>query len=273
MVLVAGGLGWVMFAILTGETVLNRYYRQYTAYLSRMLRLLFLDGSGERIVAGQAAVGIGLTAAGIALHIDYWYLGLPLVIVLPAVNLTLKRRAHNKRLEDQTDGLIVALANGLKTVPSPAAALASVTPILPLPMRLEIDRLLKEMRVGSTLEQGLLNMSSRVQSRELDTALSAVLVGLQVGGNLPVVLENTAATIREMARLQGVVRTKTSEARAQLWVLAVFPFAICGAFKMLDPEFFVPLQNNLMGTLITSVAVTLWLAALFSARKILQVDI
>jgi tight adherence protein B len=140
-------------------------------------------------------------------------------------------------------------------------------------MQREIDRLLKEMRVGSTLEQALLNMSSRVGSNDLDTALSALLIGLQVGGNLPTVLENTAATIREMNRLQGVVRTKTSDARMQLWVLALFPFGICYVFSMLQPGFFDPLQLTFVGNLITVVALVLWLASLVSANKILKVDI
>jgi tight adherence protein B len=140
-------------------------------------------------------------------------------------------------------------------------------------MRLEMDRVLKEMRVGSTLEQALLNMSSRLRSAELDAALSALLIGLQVGGNLPRVLEGTAATMREMSRLSGVVRTKTSEGRAQLWVLALFPFVICFAFNLLDPEYFTPLQTTFVGTLVMIAALVFWLAGLLLARKIVKVDI
>jgi tight adherence protein B len=184
-----------------------------------------------------------------------------------------RRAAHVRKLEEQVDSLILGLANSLKTVPSPSAALSQLVPVLPDPMRLEVDRLLREMRVGSTLEQALLNMSSRLKSPDLDTALSAVLIGLQVGGNLPLVLENTAAAIREMNRLQGVVRTKTSEARAQLWVLALFPFVICFAFNSLDPDYLAPLQTTFIGTLLSAVALVLWLVSLLSARKILKVDI
>ena len=141
------------------------------------------------------------------------------------------------------------------------------------PTKYEVDRILKEMRVGSTLEQAILNMSARLKSPAVDSALSALLIGLQVGGNLPSVLENTAATIREMGRLEGVVKTKTSEGRAQLWVLAVFPFAICAAFNFVQPGYFDPLQQSFAGYLVTSLAIAFWLAALFVARKVLKVDI
>jgi len=267
------GFGWTVFVVFAGDTILTRYYRQYTAYLNRQLKLVFLKGTGERIALFQVLGAFVWSCLGLTLDIPYWYLGLIVAAGGPAYQLSRLRTDHIKRLEAQIDTLILSLANSLKTVPSPSAALAAIVPILPSPMRLEIDRLLKEMRIGSTLEQALLNMSARLRSAEMDNGLSALLIGLQVGGNLPLVLENTAATIREMNRLQGVVRSKTSEARAQLWVLAIFPFAICFAFTMLDPLYFEPLQTTVVGTLVTAVALMLWLASLLAARKILKVDI
>jgi len=271
--LVLFGVGWSVFAAAAGDTVLTRYYRQYTSFLDRSLKLLFMKGDGQRITLWQIGGVFVVIAAGIGFSIEYWYITLAPALFGPVVYLRQKRVEHITRLEGQVDALILGLANSLKTVPSPSAALAAIVPVLPMPMRLEIDRLLKEMRVGSTLEQGLLNMSSRLKSPDIDNALSALLIGLQVGGNLPMVLENTAATIREMNRLQGVVRTKTSEARAQLWVLAIFPFAICFAFTMLDPTYFSPLQTTFVGTLVVTAALGLWLASLLAARKILKVDI
>jgi tight adherence protein B len=271
--LTALGIAWMFYASVAGDTVLKRYYRKYTAYLDRQLKLLFMQGSGARIALLQGGAAVLVSLAGPLLDIPFWYVGLVLCAVLPFIYLRQKHAEHVRKLETQSDGLILGLANSLKTVPSPSAALAALAPVLPFPMRLEIDRLLKEMRIGSTLEQALLNMSSRIRSPDLDAALSSLLIGLQVGGNLPVVLETTAATIREMMRLQGVVRTKTSESRAQLWVLALFPFVICYAFVSLDPMYFTPLQKSVVGTLVTSVAVVLWLASLMTARKILKVDI
>jgi tight adherence protein B len=271
-VLVVLGLALLVRALLSGDTLLTRYYRQYTAYLQRSLHRVFLRGSGARIVLAQAAGALLGVLAGI--WIDPWCFGLVLLCAVgPYLHLSRKRTQHVRKLEGQMDALMVAFANALKTVPSPAAALAQVVVVLPDPMRLEIDRLLREMRVGGTLEQGLLNMSARLKSPDLDSALSAVLIGVQVGGNLASVLESTGATLREMSRLEGVVRSKTSEGRAQLWVLGIFPFAICLALKLVDPDYFTPLQSTTIGGLVSTVAVLLWLTSLVLARKIMQVDI
>jgi tight adherence protein B len=273
ILLVVIGSGFIAHGTLGHDTWLTRHYRQYTAHLDRCLRLLFAKGSGERIVAAQLISMAVFSAVGVFLESSLAY-GLAAVAALaPVAHLARQRHKHVKLVESQIDTLVTALANCLKTVPSPALALSHVAAVLPSPMRLEIDRLLSEMRVGSTLEQGLLNMSSRLRSPELDAALSALLIGLQVGGNLPRVLESTAETIREMSRLEGVVRTKTSDGRAQLWVLALFPFVICFAFSLLDPSYFTPLQTTFVGTLVIIVALTFWIAGLLIARKIIKVDI
>jgi len=267
------GFSWTVYAVLFGDTILTRYYREYTSSLDRNLRLLFLKGSGSKIAAGQAVAVLVLPTVFYYLEVPFWYVSVVLAAIGPTIYLRQKRQEHIKAVEAQVDGFILGFANSLKTVPSPAAALGALAPVLVPPTKLEIERVLKEMLVGSTLEQGLLNMSSRLRSPNIDSALSAVLVGLQVGGNLPTVLENTALTIREMNRLDGVVKTKTSEAKAQLWVLALFPFGIMFGFNSVEEGYFEPLQGNLTGYIVTTIATMLWMASLLSARKILKVDI
>jgi tight adherence protein B len=272
-VLVIAGVAFVAVATFFGDTVFTRYYKRYIAYLDRNLRLLFLPGEPEKLVIWQVVAAAIVLCLAFTMDSWVWYLALVGTAIAPWLYLRQKRAEHLKKLEDQVDSFILGLANSLKTVPSPSAALSALVPILPVPTKLEVERVLREMRVGSTLEQALLNMTTRLKSQTMDSALSAVLIGLQVGGNLPLVLENTASTIREMNRLDGVVKTKTSEGKAQLWVLALFPFFICGAFNWVQEGYFDPLQTTVAGYIVTMIAVSFWMAGLIAARKILKVDI
>ena len=80
-------------------------------------------------------------------------------------------------------------------------------------------------------------------------------------------------SLREMQRLEGVVRTKTAEGKAQLYVLAVFPAGITYALHKLSPGYFDPLTENLIGYIVLSLAIALWIGSILMARKILNVDI
>lgn len=268
------GVGSLIQTVGFGDGVLARSWWRYVQHLDKVLRLLFKEGSGKRIVRWQLGLIAAILAVELALFdVPYWYVFVAVIAIAPAIHLAMERKKRLVKLESQIDGFILSLANSMKTVPGPAAALQAVVPLLHNPTKQEIDLVVAEMRVGNTLEQALINMSARIGSRTIDSALSAVLIGLQVGGNLPTVLENTAATIREMNRLEGVVRSKTGEGRAQLWVLVGFPFGICAAFNFVQPGYFDPLQQSFAGYAVMTLAITLWVAALLLARKVLTVDI
>ena len=137
-----------------GDNFITRLWARYTSYLDKTLRLLFMEGSSKTIVRWQLAVIFGVLAIHIALFpVPYWFLIIPAAIVGPAVWLAQERKKRIEKLEFQIDGFILALANSMKTVPGPAAALQAVVPILHNPTRQEIERVVKEMRVGNTLEQ------------------------------------------------------------------------------------------------------------------------
>lgn len=273
--LLAAGLFGASFAAASdAEGPLRRAYERYVVSLERRLRLLFVfSTTGERIATIQlVAIGAVVLAAG-TVGLEGWPL---LVLVLaagPVVWLERLRRKRVEAIEQQLDAFLVALSNALKATPSLGDAFVSVQRLLPPPLGEEIQLAVKEMRIGSTLEQAILLMASRIGSRQVDSALSSILIGRQIGGNLPKILDATAATLREMARLEGLVRSKTAEARAQLWVLALFPAGLVLAFSAFSEGYFDPLGDSATGITIIVVAVLLWVSSILVARKVLAVDV
>jgi tight adherence protein B len=250
-----------------------RYWNRYEAFLGRKMRRMFVFTPPRAISLGQAC-GLALVVALIALiELPLWYLFAALVVFAPAAYIEAMRQKRIEAIEDQLDGFVLALANALKATPSIGDAFRSVQTIVAEPLRKEIELAVKEMRVGSSLEQALLMMAGRVGSRPLDAALSAILVGRQVGGNLPKILETTAGSLREMRRLEGVVRTKTAEGKMQLWVLGVFPFVLIFALNAVSPGYFEPLTESLVGYAVVLLASVFWISSIVVARKILMVDL
>jgi len=250
-----------------------RLWSTYEAYLERKLRQMFLSTDGRVIIWGQLVAGCACLCGAFLLSQPLLYVALVPVVAGPALYIEQLRRQRVRAIEAKIDGFILALANALKATPSIGNALAYTQPLLAPPLDVEVALALKEMRLGNTVDQALLSMAGRVRSTQLDAALSGLLIGRQVGGDLPKILERTAATLREMARLQGVVRSKTAEGKAQVTVLAIFPAFILLLFDTVSRGYFDPLTMSVVGWTVIVISLALWLGSVVVARKVLTVDI
>ncbi len=262
---------WAVAADAQGPA--RRLFARYVAYLERKLRLMFIFDKGRTIALTQLGL-LGVVAAlGLAFGLPLGWLVAIAIVVGPPWAVERARQKRVERIEAQLDTFLLALANALKTTPSIGDAFGSVQTLVAAPLRQEVELSVKEMRLGSTLDQALLHMAGRVGSRQLDAALSSVLVGRQIGGNLPRILETTSESLREMARLEGVVRSKTAEGKAQLWVLALFPFVMIFALNAVREGYFEPLTESVTGYVVALVAAGFWVSSLVVARKVLAVDV
>lgn len=280
LLLVFGGVAVVAIVLLDPESFVRRRYRAHVEKLDRECKFLFLKNTGAQIGRYQLFVTAGVIILPLPFmtfedpfDLVFIAAGVAAVWILPPIRL---RGMHEKRvqkLETQIDGWLLLLANQLRATPSLGEGIAASARLTRAPLAQELDLLLKEQKLGTPLDQAVLSMASRVGSRALGGALATILVGRQTGGDLPRILESSAATLREMARLEGVVRTKTAEGKAQAYVLAAIPFLLLLAVYYIDENWLAPLATTTMGGVVIVIALVFWIGAIFWARRILAVDI
>ncbi len=276
-VFAAGGIGVALASAIAmvrdPAFPLTRLAVRAASGLDRDLRFIEAKTTGAQILLCQVVVAALAITGGIMTEQKPFIAVFLLAVFAPKFVLAKKRAGKIAAIDGQVDGFLIGFANALKAVPNASAGLLIVSSALQEPMRSEIERVLKEMRIGSGLDRALLALSARIGSRTLDDALTSILIGIQVGGDLPSLLTSTAAALREMARLDGVVRSKTAEGKAQLWLLALVPFLLIVVFNALQPGFFAPLSSSLTGIVVTSMAVAAWVGAITLARSVLSVDV
>lgn len=276
-----GGIALLVFGATVALTILvtasgspvRRWWQRYADRLDAEARFLFLETTGQRIARVQLLVLVALTTAALALEDITLAALIPLAAIAPGIYLRNEHEKRVMRVEKQLDSWLLILANALKATPSLGEALGASAKIVRAPLGQELDLLLKETQLGTPLDQAVIHMSNRIGSRSVSGALATLLVGRQTGGELPRILEESAATLREMSRLEGVVRTKTAEGKSQAYVLGVIPFLLIAAIQMIDPNWLRPLTETSIGYVVIAVATALWIAAIFAARKILTVDL
>ncbi len=261
----------VSVVVVVGWPRLARWLASPLGWVTRELRFLRVKVPA-RLVFGAAlaasVLGLGALCFDWRVALGFWggpVLGMGLVVRA--------RRIRVERIEEQVEALLGALARSLEAAPSLGDALAEAARVLDAPLADELDETLRQLALGRSLEEALAALGCRVGSRRFSLALATIEVGRSTGGRLPRVLRSAAAALREMQRLEGVLRTKTAEGRAQAAVISIVPFPLYFGLRFMDPSYFLPLEHTMLGNVMLGVAVLLWLAALLLAQRILAVDL
>ena len=265
----AASYGFAQGANARAQRIATQYVDAIDAPLKRML----LPPRGHLVLAAQLATVTCVLSLAVGLRLPALALGALLILPLPRLVLSLLQKRRRELIESKLDGFALSLANATRATPSVGRALQMLQTTLPVPLDREVEQVLREMRVGSSLDQALLNFSWRVQSPSLDALLSGVLIARRIGGRLPDILETTAATLREMARLDGVLRAKTAQARMQIWVMAFFPLVVLFGFDAMSPGYFDVLTEQSTGLVLIAVSIVFWISAILLARKIMAVEL
>lgn len=262
----------VLWSLLSPTGALRKQAQRYLAHLRRELDFLHADVSPLSLALTQ--LGALILALGCAC-LQGWVPAL-LGIVGTGAPLLVLRVQREKRIaliDQQVESWLVALGNALKASPSLGEALNSTLNLMRDPIASEIDRIVKEHQLGTPLDHAFTHAAARVGSRSFAMALTTLRIARNTGGDLPETLATSAKSLREMARLDGVVRTKTAEGKAQALVVSCIPVPLYFMIGWLHPGFFDPLKHTLTGQLIIGLAATLWLGAALLAQRILKVDI
>jgi tight adherence protein B len=246
---------------------------RYLGNLEERLRFVRWRFPASRIWAVQLGLAAACIGTSVLRHTCIPLLIVPLVAVGPKLQLERLAARRVAAVEAQIEPWLNAIANALKASPSLGEAITSSVSLLPAPMSEEVALLVKEYELGTALDRALEQFARRLGSKTLSGAVLALQVARNSGGNLPETLENAAAALRELARLEGVVRTKTAEGKAQSFVIGAIPVPMVVGIHLLDNHFFDPLVATFSGNLVIMAAGLCWIGALLIAMKILAVDI
>jgi tight adherence protein B len=233
-------------------------------------RALLWKLTGIQLLRLQAAGCAGAAALWALQRSPLWGVAFALCLAAPSWWMARRTVARRLSIEAQLDTWLLMLANALRASPALADALRASAALVPAPLRDELELTLREYRLGIGLDRALEQMGQRLGSRLVATAVALIVVSRNTGGDLCHALETSAASLRELIRLDGVLRAKTAEGKAQATLIALIPFALVLIIDSVDPQFFAPLADTALGQLIVCGSAVLWLLAVWLARRIVQ---
>ncbi len=191
----------------------------------------------------------------------------------PRFVLTFRARQRLRKIDNQLAAIVPMLSNSLKAGMTFAQAVESVAKQAPDPIRIEFDRVAREIRLGISMDEALARMVGRNASEDLDLLVTAVQIHHRVGGNLAETLDSIADTIRQRVRIKGEMRTLTAQARASGWIIALLPFFLGLFLTLVEPTYFLPMFHELPGLILLGIAGVSVFGGIMIIRKIVDIDV
>ena len=127
--------------------------------------------------------------------------------------------------------------------------------------------------MGVPTETVLQRMVARVKSYDLDLVVTAIVIQLQVGGNLAEVLDTIASTIRDRVRMKREISALTAEGRLSGVILVLLPLGLGVLLDLRNPDYFRPLFTTEIGQILIIGAIVAQIIGSLVIRRQVNMDV
>ncbi|MBI2522372.1 MAG: type II secretion system F family protein [Bdellovibrio sp.] len=134
----------------------------------------------------------------------------------------------------------------------------------------EIQTVLRDLGLGVSMEDALMEMRKRVNTPIANLALGAMIISNRQGGDLPAMLLKIGNTINQRERIAGKLKALTAQGRMQAILVASAPPFLFVFMSFYDPKRMALLTQNFLGNCLLALAVILEIIGIFVTRKIME---
>ena len=253
--------------MLTGRRMTERMYVELSAAGLPIRPSEFIG-----ILAGSVILSQMFAWAAAHTIVGHLVLGI-IGVALPMMVVKSLQRKRRLAFDGQIVDALVMMSASFRSGFSLLRAMQMVAQEMPAPISKEFERVVNEVGVGRPLEEALRASVARVGSYDFDLVVTAIVIHLQVGGNLAEILETIADTIRERAKVMGEMRALTAEGRISGLVLVILPIALAVVLYAKRPEYMATLINDPIGPSLICTAAALQVVGVLIMRRMLTLDV
>ncbi|MHB9155423.1 MAG: type II secretion system F family protein [Endomicrobiales bacterium] len=201
-----------------------------------------------------------LLSAGLAYYFIGWY-------------FNRKIRKKTALFNDQLIEALGMLTNSVRAGQSLQQAMENMTRDSRPPLSPEFEEVLRQVQLGTSLNEALSAMANRVNSRDLKMAVTSINLSKETGGSLGEILAKLSSTMRERKKIQGKIRALTAQGRGSGMVLAVVPFLLLAILYFMQPDVMGLMFSTTPGNIMLAVVAVMISTAVFVINKMIDIDI
>jgi tight adherence protein B len=246
-----------------------------------------LDRSFERLVSRsslnmtttQAAATLLLAAASMGSIVVLWRGAdwLALAAMLATVLLVLLgfwwlHQSWQRKVQDQLPDTFHLLSRSLRAGLTVDQSVALIGSQGTQPLATEFKRCSEHLKLGMTVPAALSMTGARIDLPDFDLLVALVTVHRDTGGNLPLLVDRLASTVRSRNHFRGHVGAVTALGRLTGSCLAAAPPVLMLIHWLLDPAYLTRLTRTGQGLTALGTAVVLEVVGVVWMVWLLRID-
>ena len=296
-VLVCAVLGYAQWVLgtnereaLTQRTALDVVERSSNRWINRLdLRLrrtwhgrwlqLRLDRAGVDWRMGDiwlALAGLGLLTFLISSRLLSWWFAVLAAAAAIRLALTVLDRREARRQEAfmaQLPEVARVLSNATSAGLALRSAIRMAGADLDDPAGAELARLAHELDVGTSLNDALDHLQTRLPSRELSLLTRTLIIQARAGGAVVTALRGMSETLEARKDLRREVRTMLSGAVFTSWIVLFLGAGSLLMMNVIAPGTLNKVTSSLVGQIVLVIALALYAGGFWMIRRTTRIDV
>src|SRR5882672_4121885 len=216
-----------------------------------------LIGAVGALLTVKALYAVPLAGFALAFGLPRWVL---------AFLKARREKAFTRELAPAIDAIVRSVKSGLPV----NEALKLVGTEMPEPVSGEFRLLTEGLKVGVTMDDGLKRMYERMPTPEVNFFGIVMAIQQRSGGNLSEALGNLASVLRDRKRLQGKIRSMSSEAKASAMIIGSLPPGVMLLVYLTTPGYMAKLFTERSGNLMLAGCVFWMSMGIMVMRKMIN---
>lgn len=182
-------------------------------------------------------------------------------------------KKNKDKFDDQLIEALGMIKNSVRAGQSLVQAFENMVKDTKPPVSTEFEEVLRQTRLGTPIEQALIDMTKHLNSKDLKIAVTSINLAKETGGNLGEILTRLSDTMRERKKIQGKIVTLTAQGKASGMVMSAVPFLLLVVLYLMEPGMMGLLFTTFLGNIMLAIAIAMISAGAILINKIVSIDI
>ena len=137
----------------------------------------------------------------------------------------------------------------------------------------ELSLMLRQIQMNVTAEKVFQELAGRVKDEDVETFVTVFAMAKRSGGDTLEIIRNAVRQMGEKIDVEREIVTIMAAKKLEFRIMTLIPFGMILYLKMSFPEFFQVLYGNVLGVIVMSICLLIYLVSYIWGKRMVEIEV